>query len=495
VCALRFESPLELDVFSRRLPADGFEIVDLSPPPLLGQPAATTPPGPAGEGDGWLPGACSKAARCDVVVLTAEFAGRFFGSQARSVALQEIEEASCQARCDGLFHDPNEVFLLACNTLASKDVDLRGPQTYLQVLLDHGFDRAQAERVVATRYGPLGPAFRESLRRVFARVPRIYGFASVAPKAEHTAPMLERYFDTAGDYRAHVARAARGDANRALLAAFKTTTLEETTGLADSEPGARDRALICALYDESKPVAQRLEIVRELVARDDLLAFVPTIQVFIDRHPADRMRGDERRIYDEIRGDAAARERVRALVFRLDVSALQLELAHFAVQMGWLEKERYRALAIEGARVLLRRPVDDEAVDVMCELPKHAAVGDQFRSADLPDALFREAAGIRMVSCLAPPDPAVGARLAAALTADDAELRMWAAHTLSRRLPLAEPVLMTVLGHLNDPEPQVRERVRWIFLGQSPLPKAVLRALEERDPALAKQARALARAK
>ncbi|MFN8601760.1 MAG: hypothetical protein U0842_14925 [Candidatus Binatia bacterium] len=79
------------------------------------------------------------------------------------------------------------------------------------MLLDHGFDRAQAERVVAMRYGPLDPAFREALRRVFAGVPRIYGFSSAAPKGEYTAPMLDRYFDTVGDYRAHVERAGRGE--------------------------------------------------------------------------------------------------------------------------------------------------------------------------------------------------------------------------------------------------------------------------------------------
>lgn len=488
VCAFRFQSPDEMEVFSSRLPEGDFEILDLSPPPLLGQESPVS-----GDG-GWLQGVCRRDVACDMVVLTAEFAGRFFGSSGRSLSLQEMEEASCKARCDGLFHDPKEVFLLACNTLATKDVDMRGPQVYLQVLLDHGFDRAQAERVVAMRYGPLGPAFREALRRVFSGVPRIYGFASAAPKGEYSAPMLERYFDTVGDYRQHLDRAARGDSNRALLAAFKGTTLVETTGLADDEPAARDRDVICALYDESQPVAKRLEIVRELVARPDLLAFVPSIQVFIDRHPADKMQGDERRIYDEIRANAEARERVRQLVFQLDVSALQLELGHFAVHMGWLERERFKELAIEGARQLLRRPLDNEVVDVMCELPKHEQVGDHFRSADLPDALFRDPEGIRLVSCLAPPDDAVSVRIASALAADDPILRVWAAHALSRRLPLSETVLMTVIAHIDDPEPQVRERLRWIFLGQRPLPRRVLDALDERDPALAKQARAYARA-
>jgi hypothetical protein len=494
VCGFRLQSPHEMDVFASRLPAKDFQFVDLSPPPLLGQsevpPAGTS----VEECGGWIHTVCRRDVKCDMVVITAEFAGRFFGSCGRSLSLQEMEEASCKARCDGLFHDPREVFLLACNTLATKDIDMRGPQVYLQVLLDHGFDRAQAERVVAMRYGPLGPAFREALRRVFAGVPRIYGFASAAPKGEYTAPMLERYFDTVGDYRQHLERAAHGESNRALLAAFKGTSLVETTGLTDDEPAARDRDLICALYDESLPVERRLEIVRDLVARPDLLAFVPSIQVFIDRHPAEKMKGDERRLYDEIRANAEARERVRSLVLQLDVSALQLELGRFAVQMGWLETARFRQLAIDGTRQLLLRPLDNEVVDVVCEVPKHVQIGGEFRSADLPDALFRDPEGIRLVSCLAPPDQQVSVRLLAALDADDPILRVWAAHALSRRLPLPEPVLMTVLGHLNDPEPQVRDRLRWIFLGQRPLPRRVLDALDDRDAALAKQARAYARA-
>ena len=137
---------------------------------------------------------------CDLVVYSAEFAGRFFGKQGVSLSLQEMEEASCQPRCTGLFRRPREVFLLACNTLATKDEDSRTPEEYLHVLLDHGFDRAAAERVVELRYGPLGPSFREALRRVFAGVPRIYGFSSVAPRGEYTAPMLARYLRGQGDY-------------------------------------------------------------------------------------------------------------------------------------------------------------------------------------------------------------------------------------------------------------------------------------------------------
>src|SRR5204863_483635 len=83
------------------------------------------------------------------------------------------------------------VFLLACNTLATKDQDKRTPADYLAVLRNHGFEEADAERVVAIRYGPLGQTFRETTRRIFADVPRLYGFSTVAARGERTAVQLE----------------------------------------------------------------------------------------------------------------------------------------------------------------------------------------------------------------------------------------------------------------------------------------------------------------
>src|SRR5581483_1173109 len=165
VCALIFNQPDEVEAFRSRLPEQDFEIVDLSPqlPQPSGQDADAAPAS-------WLSSRCRSDLHCDVVVYSAEFAGRFFGASGVSVGLQEMEESACQPRCQGLFHDPREVFLLACNTLATKDQDRRSPEEYLQVLLDHGFDRAAAERVVALRYGPLGPSFREALRRIFMGV-------------------------------------------------------------------------------------------------------------------------------------------------------------------------------------------------------------------------------------------------------------------------------------------------------------------------------------
>jgi hypothetical protein len=488
VCTLSFHGPEEVGAFRAHLPAEDFEIVDLGPK-LFGDAMTAVPPHPAGYAPD-VGALCDGSLRCDVVVFSAEFAGRFFGRCGQSLGLREMEEASCRPGCDGLFHDPREVFLLACNTLATKDADQRTPEVYLQVLLDHGFDQASAERVVAMRYGPLGPTFREALRRIFAGVPRLYGFSSVAPLGQYSGPMLDRYFAAAGDYRRHLDRVRDdGAPNRALLDAFAGAGLVQTRGLMPGDASYGDRDLVCALYDESRSVAERVAIVQQLLDRPDLLAFVPSIQAFVDRHPGDRMQGEARRRFDEIRDNRAARDRVLGLIEEVDVSALQVEIALFAVEMGWMSRDDFRALANEGARKLLRRALTTEVVDVMCEVSKHERVGDQFRSEDLPELLFADPEGIRLVSCLSPPGDRVTERLAAGLRLPDEMARPWAAHALTRRLPLPDRVLVEIAPYVNDPSPGVSDRVRWIFRAQRPLPKKGLEALRAWNPRLAAEVR------
>lgn len=476
VCALSLNEPHELDTFRAQLDRTRFEFIDLRAQALAAQPASFS-----GPQEGWLTGACRPDLRCDVVVYTAEFAGRFFGKQG-SLGLQELEEASCQASCAGLFQAPAEVFLMACNTLATKDEDQRTPAQYLQVLLEHGFDRGAAERVVELRYGPLGPSFRESLRRVFAGVPRIYGFSSVAPRGEITAPMLARYLRGQGDYaRALRQRARTTQRNAALFTAFRGTALTQTRGLTAAEAGAVDRRDICALYDESRPVLERLRITYGLLQRRDALQFVPTLQVFLSRHPRNSLSWLELSVLNEIRALETPREEVLGLVEQLNVSALKLELAHFAELVGWLHPSELRAIAVDAAAHLLKQPLTAEVVDIMCEVTKHVPLPDAFDADDIAAATYRYPQGLRLISCLAPQDPRVARRVVQALDTPDPVRRQWAAHALTKLRPSDEKTLLTLVPYLRDPSDDVAVRVEWVLQSQR-LPRAVSRAMSEQKP-------------
>src|SRR5437016_3937717 len=286
VCTLAFNGPEEVDVFRTHLRPEDFEIVDLS---------SVLAPAPTDGTTASLATRCPADLHCDVVVVSAEFGGHFFGRSGRSLSLQELEEASCQPRCAGLFHAPQEVFLLACNTLATKDQDKRTPADYLAVLRNHGFEEADAERVVAIRYGPLGQTFRETTRRIFADVPRLYGFSTVAARGERTAVQLERYFESRGDYARHLLEAwDESRPNPPLKAAFVHTGMVQVSGLSRADSAAGDRDLVCRLYDEGAPLVDRLRVVRNIMARENALSFLPMVEAFLAEHDPATFGAEER---------------------------------------------------------------------------------------------------------------------------------------------------------------------------------------------------------
>lgn len=495
VCTFGFHSPYELAAIKSQLPPKDFEFIELTPKHAFGggsmqsmPPSSSPAAGPLTElKPGWLMNRCRLRLHCDIVVYSGEFAGGFFGDSGVSLNLQEIEEASCQPRCQGLFHEPLEVFLLACNTLATKNADNRTPSEYLQVLLNHGFSRAAAERVVDLRYGPLGPSFRESLRRSFMGVPRVYGFSSVAPRGEVTQSLLQQYFQRKGDYARYLLRAGRDTKpNKELLASFARTSLVQTTGLSPLEPAAADRALVCRVYDHTETVVERLRIVRQMFGRQDFLSFVPTVEVFLSRHPPERLRREERRLYAEIQSLEAPRRQMIDLMYSLNVSALKMQMAHLALQLAWITPDEFRRLAVEGAKQLLAEPLSTEVADIACDLVKYVPAGAGIRSDEIPEQLFWHSEGFRLLDCLSPTDARLSTRMLAGMESIDESTRLWAAYALSRRLPLDDTVLKALARRLNDPSPGVRDRVRWIFRAQLPLSADVLAAIRERDPTLAK---------
>jgi hypothetical protein len=377
--------------------------------------------------------------------------------------------------------------LLACNTLATKGADNRTPREYLQVLLAHGFSRAAAERVVDLRYGPLGPSFRESLRRSFMGVPRIYGFSSVAPRGEVTASLLRQYFHRKGDYARYLTRAQRDTkANKELLASFAGTSLVQMTGLTPLETAAADRALVCRIYDDTQTAVERLRIVQQLFARGDFLSFVPTIEVFFSRHAPETLRGEERRLFKEIQLLDVPRRQMLDLMYSLNVSALKMQIAHLAMQFAWITADEYRRLAVEGAKQLLAEPLSSEVVDIACELTKYVPAGARLRSEEIPEQLFWHSEGFRLLDCLSPADARLTTRMLVGFESIDESTRRWTAYALSRRLPLDDPVLKVVARRLSDPSADVRDRARGIFEAQVPLSADVLAAIRQRDPALAK---------
>src|SRR5690606_1481350 len=148
-----------------------------------------------GEDDDWFDVACSSGLRCDQLVISGHFGGTFFGESEKSLSMGELESKGCSKTCEGILGQPYEVFLMGCNTLASKEMDHRSPVQYLQVLLNDGIPRAQAEMVVESRYGQSGDDFKSKMQRAFGgEIKQLYGFDSVGPSGKNVEGFLKNYF-------------------------------------------------------------------------------------------------------------------------------------------------------------------------------------------------------------------------------------------------------------------------------------------------------------
>jgi hypothetical protein len=106
VCSITVNSPDEKAVFSRILPPDKFQFVELVE---RGRPD-------------WLASACRQQIHCDIVVISGHYDGgnEFFSDRVEAkefLPVDEIERVSCSDSCPGLFSHLKEVYLFGCNTL------------------------------------------------------------------------------------------------------------------------------------------------------------------------------------------------------------------------------------------------------------------------------------------------------------------------------------------------------------------------------------------
>ncbi len=175
-------------------------------------------------------------------------------------------------------------------------------------------------------------------------------------------------------------------------------------------------------------------------------------------------------MFAEIQALDAARDAVLEIIDRLDASALQLELAHFAALVGWIDRAELHAIAAEAAEQLLRRPLTPETVDVMCEIITYEPLRDDFTADDLPAEIYADAHGLRLLACLAPADPRISPRVLPALRSADIYQRQWAAYALTQLRPTDPHVLAQLIPYRHDPSPHVAACVRWLLQVQAPSP-------------------------
>nr|BFD68317.1 hypothetical protein HAGR004_33390 [Bdellovibrio sp. HAGR004] len=141
----------------------------------------------------WLQNACNAGIECDVLLVSGHFGGVFFGEGvSTTLDLKELERLSCSNSCPGILKKPKDVFLMGCNTLATKTRDKRSIEEYVEVLIKNGFPRDLAERVAFSRYSDFGMSISQIFASAFPHAERLHGFSSTGPLGKVAGPLLRQ---------------------------------------------------------------------------------------------------------------------------------------------------------------------------------------------------------------------------------------------------------------------------------------------------------------
>jgi hypothetical protein len=357
VCTITVNSADEREAFSRALPSDRYQFVELVE---RGRPD-------------WLERACRQGVRCDVLVVSGHYDGgnEFFSDQVESrefLPVDELERVSCSASCPALFSQLKEVYLFGRNTL-NAGANRSASAEIGRSLVRSGLSRAEAERLTRTLGARHGESSRDRIRLAFKDVPAIYGFSSVAPLGPTAASLLSRHFRAAGTAEIGTGRASAG-----LLGGFAGHSMVVTSGMSDADPLAAHRRDICQFADDRLSAGEKLDFIHGLLGREmaEVRMFLERIEKYIASLGNSELQSPEvAEALARIARDTAARERF--LEFARDADELAVRARMLALaQFRGACRSRAGLRAQQGSR---SRPGARSAAAVAGTSAEHAAGG------------------------------------------------------------------------------------------------------------------------
>ena len=425
VCTITVNSADEKDAFRRHLPKDKFEFVELVEP----------------GNRNWLASACQRGIQCDVLVISGHFGGaqvaatEFYSAEAGSaefLPVEEMERASCSDSCPGIFSKLKEVYLFGCDTLSPAASHATSDEI-ARSLVQAGRTPQDASRISNALNARHGETNRDRMRRIFAGVPIIYGFSSIAPLGPAAASTLSRYLQSAS-----ASDVGNGQISQRLLSQFAANSMTVTNGLFDADPQAGHRADVCQFFDDRLAPAQKLAFIHGLLRRD-----VTEVRMFFDRIDAflASLTDDERRSpafavpLATIAQDKAARERYMAFARDAEPTT-RTRMIQVAQTLGWLTPaEQHAEIARMVSELLAADTMSFGEVDLICSVNKRGEFDGEFEASGLPPSRQGTVNSWAALACLGNQESRV--RMLLALTSPrDADVQMAQVYLLHR--PIAD---------------------------------------------------------
>lgn len=417
VCAMTMNSNEEILTFQKHLQPKGFQFIEL-----------------VTNNHDWLKRAVDQEIRCDILVVSGHFAGRFFGSSG-DLSLEDLETQACRNEAKDLLHSAKEVFLFGCNTLAGKQTDSRTPEQYRQVLINDGFTPAQAEQMASFRYSPVGNTFYDRMSRVFSGVPRIYGFSSIGPAGATVEPALNEYFRKVNysNYFSNV----DGRKNEAFFKALSGQATEQAQGFTGDSRTAPRCYLNNPDVSESDKIKWVARTLRDDKARLQSLSEISSFLLNQTRSVQNRNL-ELREIHSIARDQRIKADMKQAIEVGLkSYPIMRLQMTAIAKYFGWLSIDDEKKFIREIIGKSFESEMTEESRDTLCFLGSSLR---PFLRHDLVKARLFDDFTLDVVACARPDDPRIFSALLEGLDSrTNPTLREKIALTLSEIAPSQSP--------------------------------------------------------
>jgi len=378
VCTITINSDNERKLFWKYLNPKDFQFIELTP-----EKTATKIDEKTGDkfgDDPWFDQACKTEIKCDILVISGHFGGKFVGDRGFSLDLGTIESHACARDCAGITSNPTETFLFGCNTLAGKKKDSRTVEEYFQVLVKEGWNPTDAQAVAEARYGALAQDNRERMRMAFRGVKNIYGFDSIAPSGKTVDPLLENYLRSVGNYREHLDQMSRMEIssddqilNPLLGRALKPTALTQCTSSKDSPTN-------CGLFDPAFSRLERTKFAESLLNRSDRLKYLSAVLNFVEQayvYYEAQPNVEEQAVIDRMKANTAAKQDIAHARTLISAPSAAITLIRLQSWFNWLSDEELGVAHAKVASDLFKLPVSILSKDTLCGIYGHqGAIGD-----------------------------------------------------------------------------------------------------------------------
>lgn len=383
VCSITLNSRDEIDSFRNFLPSEDFKFVELIT-----------------SDRNWLENACREGIQCDVVVMSGHFGGSFFGVKG-FLPLEEMEAASCNSQCNGIFHNATEVYMYGCNTLAGKNKDHRTPQEYMRVLREDGYSRFEAQRIAAFLYSPFGAAFYSRMSKVFSKTPRIYGFDGKAPLGPAIKPILSNYLRTMAPNFYNYLNDQTTEDNKIYSSALSKTNSTQIAGNFTNEVFPA-----CYINGSEHSNTEKLAWIKDRITNESLknkFDTIPMAQYFFSslKKSGYILTDEDTRIINELSNNLQVQASIARLRKQLNAMPnIKYQLAEFEHSMKWISDSSFKEVEIDAIIGDDRTTYSIEQKNYVCSLNHFV----DLRLEDIPVSFLTQGSFLWALACLKPTD-------------------------------------------------------------------------------------------